>query len=145
MSNFFNDLWINYLVKKPRSVICYLDDVLILGNNIAECFERTKRVLYIFSKHYVKIREDKSIFFSEHIQYLGFEISTKGIRVIPDKIKTILEAPEHQNVTQLKSFMGISAFLSSTRTEYVYLNTKFTQFIRKERKMDMIKAAFKII
>lgn len=48
--------------------------------------------------------------FASEISFLGFAISKEGIKVSPDKIVPVLEAPEPQNVFYLKSFLGMAAF-----------------------------------
>ena len=41
------------------------------------------------------------------VTYLGFCINQEGVSPVDEKIKPILEAPVPQNVTQLKSFLGM--------------------------------------
>ena len=41
------------------------------------------------------------------VTYLGFSINQEGVSPVDEKIKPILEAPVPQNVTQLKSFLGM--------------------------------------
>ena len=41
------------------------------------------------------------------VEYLGHVISEKGIRPTEEKTKAIVNAPTPQNVTQLKSFLGL--------------------------------------
>lgn len=98
------------LLDTEEGVICYLDDVLIFGRNKHECYQTTEKVLAIFTKRNVKIRQDKSIFFTDHIKYLGFEISGKEIKVSGDNSKSIINAPEPTNSTQVKTYLGMAMF-----------------------------------
>lgn len=55
----------------------------------------------------MKIKLEKCKFFEKNIIYLGHEISVDGIRPNPKKIEAIRNAPRPENLTQLKSYLGI--------------------------------------
>ena len=46
-------------------------------------------------------------FLLEKAEYLGHIISEKGLQPTDDKIRAITDAPVPQNVTQLRSFLGM--------------------------------------
>ena len=52
----------------------------------------------------------KCDFFKDIIQYLGHAVSKDGISTGPDKIKDITEWPVPKNVTDIRSFMGITGY-----------------------------------
>ena len=49
-------------------------------------------------------------FFKDMIQYLGNVLCKDGISVDPDKIKAIIEWSFPKNVTDIRSFMGITRY-----------------------------------
>lgn len=97
------------LLGTMEGVVYYLDDILIFGRGKNECILRTEKVVKKFTKHNIKVRKDKNLFFVEKLIYLGFEVSAGGVKVSPKKIQPILDAPKSQNITKLRSF-----FLSMT-------------------------------
>lgn len=42
----------------------------------------------------------------ESIKVLGYHIRATSIKISPDKITPLVDAPEPQNITQFKSFSG---------------------------------------
>lgn len=42
--------------------------------------------------------------------YLGVLVGKDGTQLSDDKIKSILEAPEPENITEFKSFLGMRSF-----------------------------------
>ena len=52
------------------------------------------------------------MFFAQEEQYLGHTISKDGIRLTEEKVKAILNAPQPQNVTELKSFVELLNYYS---------------------------------
>ncbi len=65
---------------------CYLDDIIIHGSNLEECRKNVRKVLERLREFNVKINEQKCKFFEQSVEFL---------------------APSPQNVTQLKSYLGI--------------------------------------
>ena len=57
---------------------------------------------------YAKLR--KCDFYKDMIHYLGHIISEEGIYVDPEKIEAIMNWPTPRNVTEVRSFMGLSGY-----------------------------------
>ena len=53
---------------------------------------------------------NKCEFYKDNTQYLGHEISKEGISVDPDKIKSIIDWHVPKDVTDVRSFMGITGY-----------------------------------
>lgn len=95
------------LIAGIEGVVCFLDDILISGKTKQEHETRLIKVLIILQNSGLKIAMDKCTFFQKSVTYLGFVIDKEGLHPSTDKIKSIKEAPIPQNVTQLKSFLGL--------------------------------------
>ena len=52
----------------------------------------------------------KCEFYKDKIQYLGHMISKEGISVDLDKIKAIIDCNVPKDVTDVRSFMGITGY-----------------------------------
>ena len=46
----------------------------------------------------------------EEIVYLGFVISANGLKMDPNKVKSILEWPTPKNMGEVRSFQGLTSF-----------------------------------
>ena len=46
----------------------------------------------------------------EEIVYLGFVILVDGLKMDPEKVKVILEWPTLENVSEVRSFHGLTSF-----------------------------------
>ena len=96
-----------FLVK---FLIVYLDDILIFDKTKEENFEHVRQVLQILKEEKLMINLKKCSFMQEEIVYLGFVISTDGLRMDPKKVKEILEWPTLENVGEVRSFQGLASF-----------------------------------
>lgn len=59
------------------------------------------------NEHNVKINLDKSEFFRREIEYLGHLLTDEGLKPCESKLKAITDAPVPENLTQLKSYLGL--------------------------------------
>jgi hypothetical protein len=74
-----------------RFVLGFIDDILIYSKNREENEEHLKLVLQVLREHYLYAKFSKCDFFQEKFHYLGHVISEEGVRVDPDKIRSIME------------------------------------------------------
>ncbi|XP_061727150.1 uncharacterized protein K02A2.6-like isoform X1 [Cydia pomonella] len=98
------------LLKDIPQVEVFLDDILIGTPDVASHLVTLDKVLRKLHSHGMKLKKSKCFFFTEEVQYLGFIISKDGIKADPAKIEAIVKIPRPQNVTELKSFLGIVNF-----------------------------------
>ena len=87
-----------------------MDDILIFSKTKEEQLEHIKQVLQFFSKERLLINLKKCSFMKEEIIYLGFVISTNGLKMDPEKVKAILEWPTLENVGEVRSFHSLDGF-----------------------------------
>lgn len=112
----------------------YLDDIVVGGKSLQECKRNLFAVLDKLSQHKVQINWTKSCFFEEEIEYLGFRLTSGGIRPSSSKVDAICHAPAPKDVSQLQSFLGLlnyyHRFLPNLSSELRPLY----ELLRKERK-----------
>ena len=56
------------------------------------------------------VKKKKCQFMVPSVTYLGHQIDASGLHPVPDKIRTIEEAPAPNNVTELKSYLGLLTY-----------------------------------
>ncbi|KAJ7995326.1 hypothetical protein DPEC_G00243390 [Dallia pectoralis] len=88
-------------------VLCYLDDILVTGKDEEEHLRNLDATLKRLRDYGLRVRKDKCAFFQSSIEYLGHVIDAQGLHKAPSKVKAILDAPVPQNVSQLRSFLGL--------------------------------------
>ena len=64
-------------------------------------------VLKVFKNCGLTLKQKKCGFMSDEVSYLDFIINKDGISSNADKIRDLLKAIIPENVTQLKSFLGL--------------------------------------
>ena len=88
-------------------VICYLDDILVMGTSDAEHLCNLSEVLRRLQGHGARLSKEKCSLFQDSIEYLGHAIDSLCIHTSQKKVRTILEAPPQRNLQHLRSFLGL--------------------------------------
>lgn len=88
-------------------VICYIDDILITGNDAESHLQSLKEVLMRLEKHGFRLKRDKCEFLLPTVEYLGHQVSKDGIKPLPSKVAAINQAPTPRNIQELRSFLGL--------------------------------------
>jgi hypothetical protein len=102
-----NSILSKYLDK---FVIVFIDDILIYSKNEQEHEEHLRIVLQILREKKLYAKLSKCDFYKDKIQYLGHVVSKEGIVVDPEKIKSIMDWPIPKDVSDIRSFMGITGY-----------------------------------
>ncbi|XP_047123845.1 uncharacterized protein K02A2.6 [Hydra vulgaris] len=84
-----------------------VDDILVSGRSDEEHLKNVETVLHILEKAGLKLKENKCVFMSPEVEYLGFKLTKDGVVPLEDKLNAIRNAPEPKDTTQVKSFLGM--------------------------------------
>ena len=95
----------NVLQGIPNTCI-YLDDLLVTGDTQESHLANLEAVLSKLQTAGLRLKRSKCTFMMPSVEYLGHQISTKGIQPTEDKVRAIKDAPVPTDVTQLQSFVG---------------------------------------
>jgi hypothetical protein len=95
-----------------ENVQAYIDDVLMWGKTPQALYATMKLVFARLKEFNVKVNLEKCQFVVEEVKYLGHILCREGIKPNNEKLRAIVKAPTPQNVTQLKSFLGMVMFYS---------------------------------
>ena len=75
-------------------------------------------------------------FFKDKIQHLGHVVTKEGISVDPEKIKTIKDWPVPKDITNVRSFMGITSYYGRLIEGFSRIANWITSFQKKGKKFD---------
>ena len=98
------------LFQDMPQVLCYLDDVLIVGKNREDHDRLLEVVLGRLESTGLKLGWEKCSLGVREVRYLGFKIDAQGIHPTSEKVDAIRKAPTPTNVTQLRAYLGLLNF-----------------------------------
>ncbi|KAJ2937320.1 hypothetical protein O0L34_g19490 [Tuta absoluta] len=69
---------------------CYIDDVIVASNDMKEHREHLKELFERFDEFGITINVAKYSFGQTKIKFLGYEVSTEGLKPLPEKVQAII-------------------------------------------------------
>ena len=90
-----------------KFVVVFINDILIYSKSKDEHKEHLKIILQVLREHHLYAKFSKCNFFKDKIQNMGHVITKEGMSIDPKKIKAIEKWSVPNDVTDVRSFMGI--------------------------------------
>ncbi|KAH7562940.1 reverse transcriptase [Bipolaris maydis] len=114
-------------------VTAYLDDVLVYSSGTREeHVEHVKKVLRKLKEYKLYLQPGKCEFHTQETEFLGFIISTEGVKMNPKKIQTVQEWPKPKTVKDVQSFLGFANYYRKFIKDYSKITTPLTEITKKE-------------
>lgn len=93
-----------------KFVLVFLDDILIYSPTLELHIQHLRLVLEKFRQHHFFLKHSKYSFAQSQLEYLGHIISDQGVATDLAKIEAMLKWPIPTNVTELRGFLGLTAY-----------------------------------
>jgi hypothetical protein len=91
-------------------------------------------VMQVLREHQLYAKLSKCSFYQKQIHYLGHIISEYGIVVDPEKVEAIREWSTPNNVTEVRSFMGLAGYYRRFIGGFLKIEHPITSLQRKRMK-----------
>ena len=133
-----------------KSVLCFLDDILIYSRTEEEHVQHVRAVLRRLKERKLYGKLSKCEFMQREVEFLGHRIGADGLRMAPDKVGAVREWPRPTSVTEVRSFLGLANFyrrfvkgysrIALPLTELTKDNVTFTWGSEHQAAFDELKA-----
>jgi hypothetical protein len=97
-----------------RTVLIYLDDILVFSKCSEEHAQHLAEVLELLRKHDLYAKISKCDFCKDELHFLGHVVGKDGIKVDPCKLAAVQDWPVPTDVHQLRSFLGFGTTSGSS-------------------------------
>ncbi|GJZ28744.1 putative reverse transcriptase domain-containing protein [Tanacetum coccineum] len=119
-----------------KSVVVFIDDILIYSKSKEEHEQHLRAVLGILREKKLYAKFSKCEFWLEHVAFLGHVVSAKGIEVNPTKVEVVTNWPRPKSVTEVRSFLYLAGYYRRFMEGFSSLASPLTQLIRKGVKFE---------
>ena len=118
-----------------KFVLVYLDDILVFSKTQEEHLEHLRKAFEILRENNKLFAQlTKCRFAKSELEYLGHVVGKDGIKVDPRKIETVTTWARPNDVSQLRSFLGLSNYFRRFIQGYSTLVAPLTHLTRKDVK-----------
>jgi hypothetical protein len=123
-----NKVFMEYLDK---FVVVFIDDILIFSKNEEEHDEHLRLVLQKLRENQLYTKLNKCEFWLKEVSFLGHIISEGGISVDPSKVKDVLSWKIAQNVSDIRSFLGLAGYYRRFIEGFSKISKPMTELLAK--------------
>nr|APU93382.1 putative gag-pol polyprotein [Marshallia obovata] len=117
-----------------KSVIVFIDDILIYSKSHEEHATHLREVLETLREHKLYGKFSKCAFWLQEVQFLGHVINAKGVLVDPAKIEAVLNWNPPKTPTEVRSFLGLAGYYRRFIRDFSKIATPLTRLTRKDCK-----------
>ena len=107
--SYFQEMMASIVLAGLIYMICemYLDDCIVYGKGSDEFLTRLEQVFKRFKERNIFLKASKCKFGLSTVEYVGRQISKEGLTMSDTKISAVMNFPQPEVNTQLRSFLGV--------------------------------------
>ncbi|KAJ9544243.1 hypothetical protein OSB04_023950 [Centaurea solstitialis] len=114
-----------------RSVIVFIDDILIYSKTKEEHVMHLREVLEVLRRERLYAKFSKCAFWLEEVQFLGHIINREGIKVDPAKIEAVMNWEIPKAPTEIRSFLGLAGYYRRFIQDFSKIAVPLTRLTKK--------------
>ena len=112
------------------------DDIIVHAKNMKEHDERLRKTLQRLLEAGLTLNAEKCRYRKDEIEFLGHKLTAKGLDPARNKVEAIINAREPQNVSEVRSFLGLANYCARFIPNYATLADPLRKLTRKNQKFD---------
>jgi hypothetical protein len=85
---------------------CFIDDLLIHSDTFEEHLKHVEQVLEMLEHVGLRAHDEKALFMSQEVEFLGFMVSSHGLTASEAKIKALTDMPYPRDLVELRTALG---------------------------------------
>ncbi|KAJ9543424.1 hypothetical protein OSB04_023131 [Centaurea solstitialis] len=117
-----------------KSVIVFIDDILVYSKDAAEHERHLREVLSVLRDEKLYAKFSKCEFWLHEVQFLGHVVSRDGIKVDPAKIEAMMSWKSPTNPSEIRSFLGLAGYYRRFIQDFSKIASSLTVLTKKNAK-----------
>ena len=109
----------------------FVDDVLVYSKTEEEHIRHLRQLCKTFEQHKLFLNPKKCHFASCEVDYLGNSIGRYGVRPRADRTEALRNWPRPENVSELRSFLGLIGFLRRYIRDFAQIAVSLNALLKK--------------
>ena len=93
-----------------EGLLAYLDDILLHTQDASSHLKLLRLVLQAHRESGIKLNPEKTCLLQSKVEYLGYEVSQEGIKLIPSYVDKVLNWPTPETGKELAAFLGFTNY-----------------------------------
>ncbi|KAK8954475.1 hypothetical protein KSP39_PZI002180 [Platanthera zijinensis] len=114
-----------------KFLVVYFDDILLYSQTHGDHLAHLRLLFETLRQEKLFVNLKKCSFYAESVQFLGFIVSSTGVSVDPEKVKSIREWPLPTTLHEARSFHGLATFYRQFVRGFSSIMAPFTSCLKK--------------
>lgn len=93
-----------------KSVVVYLDDILVYSKTLEEHYAHLEEVLQCLRAQKLYAKPKKCVFVTKELEFCGHIIGNGQVKAVTMKLDVIKEWPRPKNVNEVRRFVGLATY-----------------------------------
>ena len=119
-------------LKGLDGCVAYQDDILLFGVTEAEVRKRYNAVKERLAAKNFTVNEDKCVSFSTTLFFLGYEISSEGVKPEQKHVQKLLQLQPPKDVKEVEAFIGLFNYFGRIILNYAAKTRCINELWQKE-------------
>ena len=134
--SYFQEQMVSNVLRGLIYVICeiYLDDIIIYATGNEEFLSRTRQVFERLRQKGIRLKAKKTKLGLSQLEYVGKEISAKGISMSTTRIQAFLDIPRPTTISDLRKFLGVANYFHPFIASHSAIVTHLHHMIKPQHK-----------
>ncbi|MBW0571410.1 hypothetical protein O181_111125 [Austropuccinia psidii MF-1] len=138
--NLVNDIFYDLL---DIYVVDYLNEIMVFSKSEEEHFTHVSTVFSRLRANNLFDKASKCLFHVSSVEYLGYVVSSKGLKMDQAKVQQILNWPPPRTLKALQSFLGFANFYHHFIKNYSKEMSALTSFLKKDSRFPLNEEALR--
>ncbi|MBW0490609.1 hypothetical protein O181_030324 [Austropuccinia psidii MF-1] len=127
--NLVNDIFADFL---DVFYVVYLDHIMVFSKSKEEHVKHVVSVRQILRDNNLFAKASKCVFHASSVEYLGYVVSSDGLKMDASEVQKILNWPQPKNINALQYFLGFVNFYRHLIKNYSKKITALTSLLKKD-------------
>ena len=114
-----------------KTVLAFLDDILVLGTDFQAHLDNLKAVFDRFRQYHLKLKPRKCDLFKKSVEFLGRKVSEKGLEISEHHLKPVKDWPVPKSTKEVERFLGFANYHRSFIKKYAKISAPLYQITGK--------------
>lgn len=129
----------NSVLQGLEYIFAYIDDVIVASDDIISHKRHLEEVFRRFDEFGITINIAKCCFGQAKLDFLGFEVSTDGIKPLDHKVQAIVNFPRPTTVEELRRYLGMLNFYRSHIPHAAEQQAEMNKYLHNSKRKDKTK------
>ena len=130
--------YMNEVFKKHIGIraVVYLDNIIIFSKTKEQHLKDVRAVLQTLQDNQLYAKPSKCQFFQKELPFLGHIVGANRIKPNPKKVRSVKDMPPPRNKKELRTFLGMIAYVRRFIKDCSNLTTPLTKRTGKNCKFE---------